>query len=293
MDIREITNTVMSDEFREMSDEEKRNIVRELIHIVSKDTSNAGVLLNPRTHKMSSMTELIEEVGEDKLVDILIEAILEGRTATQFVTNEMVTEALKRKQEGTATERDEQLLKAFKSVMDQTEAIQINKNFLTVIVELVEFIQKDRKYDVTMGDLLASMNVMGAVTAMFSNGSNLENYNSFDTGHEIISQVSKSIVEKFESSVNTMPDDYTMMCAYLEAAQRHANNIKCLDSEQYRDILGSVIVQHEDEEDCDHCEDCEYCGNCHASGNENGSNMARPNVYNPNEDDDMRNMLKD
>ena len=299
----DLMNFMSSDEFKQMSHDEKREAIRNLIHEINEDSSARAVLFNPEEQKSYSLNELIDVIGEEKLSDLLIRAREQGDMTPRSFTKEELKEALKRKANGTATPEDEQMINLFNHVTEESEQIQLNKNLTAIIVEFIDFAQNARHFNPTFGDFLTTFNIIATITGMYTNGTSLSKYQQAGpiTVHHISKEIADDILKTWIDTCSEVPDDYMMLCALLEATQVYANKIKMCDGEIYKEILHDILpdIEMNENEKCDCCEEDYECnGDCHCES-VNGSNkkieqqnIAIPKTYTPN-DQDMRDMLKE
>ena len=281
-----------SDEFKKLPEEEKRETISELIHKISEDSNAKAVLYNPITHKSCSLDEIIGSIGEEKVIDLIIHALDNADMSTQSFTKDEIEEAFERKSRGVATEKDEQMIKMFNSAVSSSENIQLNKNLTAIFVELITFLQEERNYYPSMGDFLATMNLFATITSVFSEGSSLEKYKLSGPTlvHKITSEMADDIINTWKQTCTEMPDDYMLLCALLEAAQKVANHVQLCDAEVYQHVLGQIVADVEKGCDCD-CDDCD-CHNDNTNGSNEEPKTVQPKTYSP-KDQDMRNMLKE
>ena len=299
----DLMNFMSSDEFKQMSHDEKREAIRNLIHEINEDSSARAVLFNPEEQKSYSLNELIDVIGEEKVIDLLIRAMEQGDMTPRSFTKEELKEALKRKSNGTATSEDEQMISLFNHVTEESEQIQLNKNLTAIIVEFIDFAQNARHFNPTFGDFLTTFNIIATITGMYTNGTSLSKYQQAGpiTVHHISKEIADDILKTWIDTCSEVPDDYMMLCALLEATQVYANKIKMCDGKIYKEILHDILpdIEMNENEKCDCCEeDCDCNGDCHCESG-NGSNektdqpnIATPKTYTPN-DQDMRDMLKE
>lgn len=299
----DLMNFMSSDEFEQMSHDEKREAIRNLIHEINEDSSARAVLFNPEEQKTYSLNELIDVIGEEKVIDLLIRAMEQGDMTPCSFTEEELKEALKRKANGTATPEDEQMINLFNHVTEESEQVQLNKNLTAIVVKLIDFAQHARHFNPTFGDFLATFNIIATITGMFTDGTSLSKYQQTGptTVHHVSKEIADDILKTWTDTCSEVPDDYMMLCALLEATQVYANKIKMCDGEVYKEILHDILpdIEMNGNEKCDCCgEDCECNGDCHCES-VNGSNekteqpnIATPKTYKPN-DQDMRDMLKE
>ena len=283
------------EEFKKLSEDEKRETIRNLIHTIKEDGSMRAVLFNPDENETYSMNELLESLGEEKVINILINVIEKGHFSQETFSKSEINDAIDRKRKGTATEKDEQMLTMLHASIEDSESMMLNKNLIGIFIELIDFLQNERFYNPTMGDFLAAYNLFMSVTGLFSEDSSLSKYKQAGpfVAHQIISKMGKDILDTWLSTCTEIPDDYILLSALLEAAQGIANKIRFCDSKVYKDVLHNIIPEGMNEEcECDCCE--EEC-HCH-SDNTNGSNehleAVQPKTY-KSKDQDMRNMLKE
>ena len=295
-------NLLLSDDFKNLSDEEKHETVSNLIHEIMKDSGTHAVLFNPIEHKTCSLGEIIETVGEDSLIEMIIEGIENCDGKPQSFTQEEVNKAITNLRNGTATNRDIEILDMYKSIMEDSETVQISKNLTSVIVSIIGFAQNCRKYFPSIGDLLTTFNILSHVTCIHSEDSSLYKYK--DSGYEVtynmINSTANDILDAWKNTCTELPDKYIMVCALLEAAKRFANDIKLCDVKVYKETLGDILEDidlFDDDNECDCCHnECEGECNCENSNGSNKEskiqNTMKHKTYNS-KDENMRNILKD
>lgn len=298
-----LMNFMPSDEFKQMSHDEKREAIRNLIHEINEDSSARAVLFNPEEQKFYSLNELIDAIGKEKAIDLLIRAMEQGDMTPCSITKEELKEAIKRKANGTATPEDDQMINLFNYVTEESEQVQLNKNLMAIVVKLIDFAQHARHFNPTFGDFLSTFNIIATITGMFTDGTSLSKYQQTGpiTVHHVSKKIADDILKTWTDTCSEVPDDYMMLCALLQATQVYANKIKMCDGEVYKEILHDILpdIKMHGNEKCDCCgEDCECNDDCHCES-ENGSNeeskqpnIATPKTYKPN-DQDMRDMLKE
>ena len=286
-----LINFMSPDEFNKLSDDEKRENVRDLIHGILKDSKSKAVLFNPIDNQSASLENVIEAIGEEKLIDLLVQTLERGEMQPQKFSKEEVEAAIERKENGTATKEDEQMLAIISNISNQNDAFNFNQTLITILVDLIEFTQTDRGYKLSIGDLLATINLISTITCAFTEGSSLEKYQQLGPTaiHNMAKEMGQDIVDTWKNTCTEIPDDYMMLCALLEITQVYANKIHVCDADVYKNILSDVLCDF----NVDECDE-----NCHCES-ENGSNeeSKQPNITKPNThtptDQNMRDMLKD
>ena len=293
----DLTNFMSPDEFNKLSEDEKYEAIRNLIHMINEDSQAKAVLFNPVENVTYSIEELINKIGEEEVIKLLAKAIEEGNMSPKSISKEELKEIIERKENGTATPEDERTLELFNRAIEDDEAIKLNKSLTAIVIELVDFTQNERHFAPTFGDFIATFNIIAVITGVFTEDSSLSKYKQMGPSiiHHMTEEIARDILDTWINTCSEVPDDYTMLCALLEATQIYANKVKMCDAELYREVLHDILPDIEIDND----EECNCChGDCHCES-ENGSNkeskqpnIATPKTYKPS-DKDMRDMLKE
>lgn len=238
---------VTNDDFKNLSREEKEKIVRGIIKDFAEGKTDDFLIFNGEGIDNDILLKMIETIGEDKIVNDIIERIDDVEFNKIPITLERCNEALKRKKNGTATKEDELIIDAMYSSYHADKGYELYKNTLSVMIELISFAQNNVGYNPTLGEMLATFDTLATYTGMYSEkDSILKNYKN-DTllqAGMVIEKISDNIVNTLKDSCEELPDDTTVFCALLRAAVRIGRDIDLLDTKIYKEILEGVIYDN-------------------------------------------------
>ena len=93
----DLTNFMSPDEFNKLSEDEKYEAIRNLIHMINEDSQAKAVLFNPVENVTYSIEELIDKIGEEEVIKLLAKAIEEGNMSPKSISKEELKEIIERK----------------------------------------------------------------------------------------------------------------------------------------------------------------------------------------------------
>lgn len=274
-----------------LSREEKRELVRKLIHSEAADIGVSAAFFNSKTKESMDMKGLVERVGEERAIDIIVEAIDSGSSKVKSIDVEDLVELREKAKRGECTEAELALLDFVNNKINDTESMRLHfsKNLTQSTISLIDYTRKNINFNPKLEDVLSACAVLVIISGMFSNNSGLSKYtpNDFDIVSQIITQIQEDIYDTWKASCESLPDPELIVASLLQLATRIAieNKLELSDMRSVSDAMNIPLFSDEDEEDDD---------------TENGSNesykprVVKPTTYNHSSDDeDMRDLLKD
>lgn len=285
------------EEFLNLSQEEKEQFVRDLIHQSSEAADIHAAFFNPVTKQAVSMSELAEQIGEDKAVEIILTALNSVNADMVSMGQMNIQELVAKAKRGECSDQELAMLKYVQSQIEAQDNIQFEHNWLEITLNLIDFSQNKVEYNAKTHDLLAAATVLILVSSIYRDNGPLNKYRNTDPSMvtEIVSQVGDDIYDTWKASCTTLPDPELIILGMLHAASKIAqeHGFEFADATMLANHLGAEICE---------CEECEEC-DCDDK-NENGSNedvcgckVCQPVTYNPSEsnttDEEMRDLLKD
>lgn len=285
------------EEFLNLSQEEKEQFVRDLIHQSSEAADIHAAFFNPVTKQTVSMSELAEQIGEDEAVEIILKA-MNSITSDMISMGEMdIQQLISKAKRGECSEQELAMLEYVQSQIEAQDNIQFEHNWLDITLNLIDFSQTKVEYNAKVHDLLSATTILVLVSSIFRENGALNKYQNTDPSMmtEIVTQVGNDIYDTWKASCTSLPDPELIILGMLHAASKIAqeHGFEFADATMLANHLGAEICE---------CEECEEC-DCDDK-NENGSNedvcgckVCQPVTYNPSEsnttDEEMRDLLKD
>lgn len=286
-----------SEEYRNLSEEEKREFVREVI----QSGEAAGVhaaFLNPATGTTVTINDIVEQLGQEATEDMLLEAFEQFQGDVKTLDMDGVRELAMKAERGECSETELKMLDYVMHNISKQDSFQFSSNFNNMMWDLINFSQTEVEYNPKFEDILASIVTSGLTSFTLMNDSELSKYqgNAFDTLVEMMHQVSQDIYDTWTDSCTSLPPKELIIMSLINLAGK----LSC--EEGYEFAPASMIAQIMDIEfiSDNHC-DCEECSgecSCHADENTNGSNeepkICKPVAYEPSQNnEDMKDLLKD
>lgn len=267
--------------FSELSYEEKEEFVRDLIHSGAAGISAA--FYNPKTQERMDINGLIEQVGEEKAIEILIKALDSKETEKIALSHENIKALIEKLERGECTDEERELLKFIAEESGEHNEIQFSKNYLKDSLGFLKFVQDEIGYNFTVCDLISSNHVIITVSSILSGKGELSKYEPSDisTILSMCNDISTDIYDTWKASCTSLPDPELIVSSLLFLAGKIAyeNDLVVSNVNDIADVLNTSL---DDDEDC--------------SEEENGSNE-QENVCqsktHSSEDKEMRDLLKE
>ena len=157
MDIRSINS---SEDFNKLSLEEKKEYIRELIHSGAADSNISAAFFNPATGKTIGIHELVEEIGEEKVEEMLMKALSEAPTEAVNLTGDSFKTLKAKEKAGTLTESEAAMLRFVESQIMKDKGVQFEQTLITLLCDLIKFGRDEEQYDAKLTDLLIGIQVL-------------------------------------------------------------------------------------------------------------------------------------
>lgn len=267
------------DNFKNLSEEEKKEFVRELIH---SEAAKSAAFYNPITGDFVSADGLVEHLGEEKAIEIIMNTFDDARSVS--LTNEDVAELIMKAEKGECTEEELRLLDfVTDKIMKTDDHLQFEKAWLETTVDLLNFVQKEVGYFPKVHDLLTGALILVSTSGMVSDKGGLSKYDFTDVPiiTEMSAQVADDIYDAWKNSCTSLPDPEITVIGLLNLALKiaHDNNLEFSKSDDIAKGIGLTLIDEYDKDDED----------------TNGSNhICKPNLYRGSSDDEeMRDLLKE
>ena len=272
------------EEFNNLSQEEKEEYVRNLIHSKKADVKIHAAFFNPNTQEMMDLKGLVETIGEEKAIDLIIEA-LSSSISIKTIDIDGVKDLMLKAEKGECSEEELAMLNFVTHKMERSDDVCFERECIEFIINLINFSQEEVGYNPMLKDLLIPINVLFISSSMLNEKSSLSKYNKDNTCMllEMGEQIADDIYDTWKSSCTTSPDPELIIIGLLRLISRIAceNNICFTKAEDIAKDLGLEVK-----------DDLEENG----SNKPCDSNICKPNVYNhtpSSEDKEMRDLLKD
>ena len=278
----DITKIQTSEDFANLTPEERKEYVRELIH--SKAAGITAAFYNPKTHERMAIDELVAELGEDKVIEMVSEALAGVPMETMSVSGADFKELLQKEKLGTITETEEAMLSFLKEQMMFEPPVQFERTMIGLLCELVEYGQVDQNFNARYVDVLAAMQAFLYVAMRLDEEHNpLGTLRDMDVDamRTIETQISDDILNTWKASCTQEVSPALTLLGLLNAATMVA---KDMDLELPNGhILNETMnpnfnMPEGDDED--------------TNGSNTPPNICKPATYNA-EDAEMRDLLKD
>lgn len=281
-----------AEEIKNLSIEEKKEFVRTLL---DKSSHVSAAFIDPETGKSYDFSALVEAKGEEEAIDIIIKALESTNTKTIALTGEEVNELIAKAKKGELTEEEEMMLKMVMSSSNLRESdfMQYQESFMTMLLELTNYAQKERGYHPSLYDVVMPISVLATVNGLISESSSLHKYAHMSPQGltSMTSQLGKDIYDTWKASCTSEVDKELVILGlfHLIEALSIECSIKIHDAKEIAESL-SISLDADCEDECECCGDCS-CG----SEKNNGSNIIQPSVFNASsqEDTEMRDFLKE
>lgn len=257
MDFKSITG----EQIKAMSEEEKREYVRELIHAGQEDTGIKATFYNPSTDEALSLVEFANRMGEEKAIDIAVKALSSEWSAASTVTKEQLLELREKQVNGTATEEELRLLHMIDLSYEDSDEIQYQKNATGVILSLIKFAQDCPKFYPTIGDLALTSNLLILASMSLTPDTQTHNYiGELDTLTKIAQDIGDDILDAWSKTLSVPMAPELIVAGLCQALAKVAieADIVVPPAEHVFTYVGLDASEFCDEEDGPvHCHCCE------------------------------------
>lgn len=228
-----------TEEFISLSSEEKKEYIRNLIH---SEAAFHAAFLNPATGKVVEARELIEHLGEEKALDLIVRSIEDKATDTQAFTGEDIKKLIEKAQRGQCTKEELAMLNFIvDDIISKDENVHFEFDFMEFVLNIINHFQKAG--NPKLSSMLFSCTNLILTSSMFDeSGSLSEKYTPNDVSivNEMCNCVSEDIYDTWKASCNSLPNPEIIIIALLKLATRIAgeNNITFGKASDVANVLG-------------------------------------------------------
>jgi hypothetical protein len=279
----DITKIQSSEDFAKLTPEEKKEYVRELIH--AKAAGITAAFHNPTTHERMSVDELVEELGEEKVVEMISEALEGVPMETMSVSSDDFHKLMQKEKLGTITETEEAMLNFLKEQMMFEPPVQFERTLIGFLCELIEYGQVEQNFNARYVDIIAAMQAFLYVSMRLDGEHNLLGAlrdMDVEAMREIETQLSADILNTWKASCTQEVSPALTLLGLLNAASMVAKDMGLeLPNGHILNATMNPTFGMPDEDD----DEDTNCSNT-------PPNVCKPATYNA-EDAEMRDLLKD
>ncbi len=280
MDIRDIHG---AEDFRKLSPKEQKEYVHELIH--SEAAGVHAALFNPETKQVMGVSELVEELGEEKVTEMIMQAMNDMPTETVTLSGEDYKNLKMKQAKGTLTDSEIAALEMMELTMQESNSVQFAQALISLACDLAIYGQQQQNYQATIVDLLTGIQALTWASLKFSDKHPLGPYENYDIPmlHELEAQMGEDIYNTWKASCTQEPEPGLVIMGLLHAAAKIASetDVKIPEEPVLTTLFHSCMPDYDMPDE-----------------DENGSNVpfnvCQPATYNPSaEDSEMRDLLKE
>lgn len=269
-----------SENFRNLSEEEQKQFIHDLIH--SRAAGTGAALFNPSTGQTVNVDELIEQLGEEAVTEMLMKALNNSETKGVTVNVADFKNLLAKAHRGECSEEELAMLAFLGQEMEKTDAMGFQKTLLSLVADLVKFAKTERNYDVSLGDIITSFLGVSLMSLIHMDGSGLSKYAATDapTLSEMFDSVGEDIFNTWSASCSQLPDKGMIIMGLLHLVTRLIVEEKVPLSPQVVEMFSEDVICDEDDD----------------NGHDSTLNICKPNTYSAEsnaEDKEMRDLLKE
>lgn len=264
------------EEFRNLSKEEQKDFVRKLIHSNPEAAEVHAAFYNPQTKQSVSLSELVEHLGEDEAINLIVEALNNKVTNAKSLDENDIKNLIAKAAKGECTDEELEILNFIQNqMMGNNNHIQFQQHYINSMIDLLYVAQHNVGYDTKIDDLMGGLIILLGTSGMVSKEGSLSKYNFNDVPiiTEMCNQIGDDIYDTWKASCENLPDPELIVLGLLHLALKiaHLNDLKVSDSVAIADMLG-YDLETDDEDD-----------------EENGSNESNDSSSN----EDMKDLLKE
>ena len=265
-----------------LNEDERKEFIHEFLQ--NKAATTMAAFINPSTGEAVKVEDLVEEIGEDKVVEMISRAVDDADSESKTLDKEDIEELLKKAANNQCTDSELAMLNFLKDHSSHGDSMEFQHTWLEMSANLIDFGQNAIKYNVKLSDLISSVLLLYTASETLRDDSSLNKYDLNKDARLLIEmgdQIADSIYSTWAGSCNKKPPVEAIIMGLLHLANKLALDaeINFCDVEDLEDNLNIELGKFFDEEDSDDYEenydlDTEY---------KNGSNKK----------EDFRDLLKD
>lgn len=284
MNMRDLT----TEDIENMSNEEKREFVRKLIHDDDEAACMTAAFYNPATGQSLDIKGLVEQIGEDAVIDIVVNAIENGETKAKSLNLDEIKELMEKAVRGECTEEELSMLNAITEKMNVDDSVHFERTWIDYTLNLINYAQKQTGFQPGLHDVYSACFILTCLSCIHTPNGAMSKYDPTDAGilTETTSMIAKDIYDTWAKSCETLPEPEFIIAALINLAGKIAfeNKIKFSNAADMAANVGLTLDDYEDDDEDENGSNdtCDACG----------CNVCQPATYNAT-DKDMRDFLKE
>lgn len=299
MDLKSITR----EDIRNMTDDEKRDFVRRLIH--NEDSQIRAVLFDVDTQQTLSLEEMVEKKGEDEVVEMLVKGLSQHDAMAEAISGQGIAEALARVQSGQGTEEDYRMLSVFEHAVKHSPRHELSGHLTSILLDFICYYQKKHGLDISHVELDNIIGIIHTVSLINTPGLETTKFQNFMPNQllSITDQIADDMLSSWEATLSTPYSDEMKYLACISLMRKLSAKIHnpLIDAQTLADVLDfdldeiNEIIEREKAMEDGHCDACGGdcgCATCQPATYDarNGSNEETEEPSD--ENDDMKNLMK-
>lgn len=210
-----------NEEFKALSDDEKRDYVRKLIH--AKEAANIkAAFFNTETNEELSLSELVERLGEEETIDIVVEALSSTMVDISGLNSEKIKELLIKKKKGELTEQEEAILDFVMNKIEAESGFEFSNECMEVILNLIHHGQRDIDYNPDLSNFSFALDTLFICSEIINKNGIFANY-SLEDSHllaDMSCKIADDIYNTWRKSCTTMPEPGLVIAALFKLISR-------------------------------------------------------------------------
>ena len=268
------------EEFNNLSLEEKKEFVRKLIH----SEAAYAAFYNADTNESVSIKGLVDELGEEEALEIIIKAMETSVAETKTITREELKALIEKANRGECTENELDMLNFITNQILSENNVEFERCWMDSTLNLIHYAQKHINYSPKLDDVLAACIVLFTISGTKIKDGALSKYTVGDSKliTEICGQIADDIYDTWKVSCSSLPAPELIVVSLLQLAARiaHDNKLEFCKATEISELLNVSLDKIDDTEN--------------GSNTDFDSDICKPKTYHSmDEDREMRNLLKE
>ena len=227
-------------DFSEMTEEEKREYCRKLIHS-SKAANAIAAFFDPKSGRTIKMNEFVEKAGgEEEAIDKLVEIIDQTKSIT--LDDDDIRVIIEKIKNGTATEQEKAILKSIFKETGFENVQHFQSAEIDILVDLIHHAQTRIGFDAPLDCLITPISVIAMASLACSGDEAVGKYKDSSPSMllEILNQIGDDIYTTWKDSCEEEVNDSLVILSLLHVASALAakNHMPIAKATDIADLLG-------------------------------------------------------
>ena len=229
-------------DFSEMTETEKREYCRKLIHS-SKAANAVAAFFDPSTGRTIKMNDFVEMAGSEEVaIDKLVEIMEECHMNSVTLDDDDVKEIMEKVRNGEATEQEAAMLKSILKEIGVEDMQQFQSAAIDILVDLIHHAQTKIKFRAPLECLFTPVLTIAMASLACSEDKTISKYKDSSPAilFEMLNQVGEDIYTTWKDSCEEEVDDSLVILSLLHVAATLAakNKMFIAKSTDIADLLG-------------------------------------------------------